>query len=207
MSNSIGKGFVSVTDGDVNWLAYGAVWGRKIAPRRYHFIELTNMEEARGRDNAGQPTYYLTLCEVDLGEVPERCCGLDDDAPTLSEDAVADAVRSYGVAAPLHEVSTSNAHKGLAECRKESYRLTRDAHAHQQALDRPVNRIGSTAREFGRGDLNAAVLRGLKAGNQDAWIIAKMHVAAGGRTLGGRIPEEELHAMAAGLLGEKEEAS
>lgn len=197
-----GKGFTFHT-GDVNWLDYGGVWCRHIDGRRFHFIELTNMDEACGRDNEGHPTYSVTLSEVDLEDVPEaqqadalRSCGSDTGRPEhLDDSALAEIVRSYGIASPLREESTNNAHKGIAACRAESYRLTRDDKAYRQAMARPVNRIGSTAREFGRGDLTSGLVRSARAGDPNAQIIAKMYVNTGGQTLGGRLPEDELAAI------------
>lgn len=205
-----GKGFKFHT-GDVNWLDYGGVWCRHIDGQRFHFIELTNMDEACGRDNEGHPTYSVTLSEVD-GDVLDaeqiyaalESCGdnvIDSRAqgghmvlPPF-DATVANIVRSYGIASPLHEESTNNAHKGIAVCRAESYRLTRDDRAYQQAMNRPVNRIGSTAREFGRGDLTSGLVRSARAGDPNAQIIAKMYVNTGGQTLGGRLPEDELAAI------------
>src|ERR1700759_3150326 len=66
-----GKGF-QFFRGDVNWLDYGGTWARRIDGKRYHFIELINMDEACGRDNEGQPRYTVELCEVDLAVVPPR---------------------------------------------------------------------------------------------------------------------------------------
>ena len=104
-------------------------------------------------------------------------------------------VFTAGISSPLHAESTNNAHKGIAACRKESYRLERDAAAYEDAMERPVNRLGSTAREFGRGDLNSALVRGLEAGDAGARIMGKMYIAADGQTLGGRLPESELAAI------------
>lgn len=188
--------------GDVNWLGYGGTWSRHIpGTRRYHFIRLDNMNEACGRDNEGQPTYHVQLSEVDMDEISDnqindamRCCGIDDSSG-LTDEECAGLVFDYGICSPLHAESTNNAHKGIAACRKESYRLTRDAAAYEEAMERPVNRLGSTAREFGRGDLNSALVRGLKAGDEGARIIGKMYIASEGQTLGGKLPESELAAI------------
>lgn len=186
------RGFRFLT-GDANWLDYGGVWSRQVSESRFHFIRLDNMDEACGRDSEGHPRYSIDLSEVDLGEISGRhlrdaleSCGADIGVPIPVCD-MAEACRSYGLAAPLHSVSTNNAYKGIAECRRESYRLTRDQDAYEEAMGRPVNKIGSTAREFGRGDLQSALVRGIEAGNQDAVIMGKMYESAGGQTLGGKI--------------------
>lgn len=200
------RGFHFFT-GDRNWLDYGGVWMRHVDGERFHFIRLDNMDEACGRDNEGHPTYSVDLSEVNLSTVTPseitsamQCYGIDRrDIMTDDDDGnaatLAECVRSYGIASPLHSVRTNNAHKGITECRRESYRLTRDAEAYEAAMERPVNAIGSTAREFGRGDLNSALVRGLEAGDKTARIIGKMYIAAKGQTLGGKLPESELAAI------------
>lgn len=188
--------------GDRNWLDYGGTWSRHIpGTRRYHFIRLDNMDEACGRDNEGQPTYRVQLSEVDMDEISDdqindamRSYG-NDDSSGLTDAECAGLVFEYGISSPLHSESTYNAYKGIAACRKESYRLSRDAEAYEEAMERPVNRLGSTAREFGRGDLNSALIRGLEAGDKSARIIGKMYIASNGQTLGGRLPESELAAI------------
>lgn len=47
--------------------------------------------------------------------------------------------------------------------------------------------IGSTAREFGRGDIQLAIVRGIDAGNPDATLIGKMYHNTGGNTIGGKV--------------------
>lgn len=193
------RGFHFLT-GDVNWLDYGGVWSRHVSGQRFHFIELTNMDEACGRDNQGHPTYVVELTEIDLALVPPKefasamqCRGIDRrDAMEMSSEALAECVRSYGVRSPLHDVSSNNAHKAIAECRAESYRLTRDENAYEAAMSRPVNAIGSTAREFGTGDIHSALIRGIREGNKDACLIGKMYDAANGQTLGGKLPDAQL---------------
>ncbi len=41
-------------------------------------------------------------------------------------------------------------------------------------MDRPVNKIGSTAREYARGDTNSALMRGLAKDDKTSEIIAVM---------------------------------
>jgi hypothetical protein len=152
---------------------------RQVAPRRFHYIEVIDMDDACGRDNEGQPCYVGSLSEVDLNQVSSdqlrqarKSCGWEDMPET--DEANAEACNSYGNKAPLHEVSTGSRDRAFRECRQESYRLD-DDEAYARALDRPVNKIGSTAREFARGDLDSALARGLLANNPDARIMMKMH--------------------------------
>jgi hypothetical protein len=90
-----------------------------------------------------------------------------------TDEANAEACNSYGNKAPLHEVSTGSRDKAFRECRAESYRLDDDA-LYAEALDRPVNALGSTAREYAKGDFDSALARGLLANNPNARIMAKM---------------------------------
>jgi hypothetical protein len=116
------------------------------------------MDDACGSDNEGRDTYCVELSEVDLDAIPAAaqasawasCDGgsmIDaDDPDTVRRDMVAaGCCFDYGARAPLFDVSTDNVHKGFRACRAESYSLTRDAAALAARMDRPVNRIGSTA--------------------------------------------------------------
>lgn len=187
--------------GDRDYLSFGGIWVRQIDPLRFHFLRLDNMNEACGQDNEGLPTYHVYLGEVDLSTVPAqeiasalRCMGIEDEetARALSLESVAGCVFEYGLYAPLHEVSSNNAHKAIRECKAESRRLGADADAYEAAMGRPVNRLGSTAREYARGDMTSAVVRGCAAGDRDAALVAKMYVATEGNTLGGRLEKDEL---------------
>lgn len=41
-------------------------------------------------------------------------------------------------------------------------------------MNSPVNAIGTTAREFQRGDLDSAVIRGLREGDKNCWLMARI---------------------------------
>lgn len=201
--------------GDVNWIDYGGTWIREISPRRYHFIQVTNMDEACGRDNEGHEKYVAELSEVDLDGISAatqrsawECCDGDcmigrsetTTIDTAERDRIcAGCCFDYGARAPMRSVSTDNAHKGYRECRAESYSLTRDASAYAERMERPVNKLGSTAREYMSGDFTSAVVRGIEIGNTAAGIIGKMYVATDGNTLGGKLPTEDIDAMKAAL--------
>lgn len=85
-----------------------------------------------------------------------------------------DALSWYGAYAPLSSELGNNAGKLMREARALSRELELDAEAYEAAMDRPVNRIGSTAREYQAGDISSAILRGLGEGRKDAEILAKM---------------------------------
>lgn len=205
------KGFYFFS-GDVNWIDYGGTWIRKVGPRRWHFIEHTNMDDACPRDNEGFPKYIVELSEVDLNAIPasnqnaawRSCdgdCMTNESTTTDERDLItAGACFQYGAKAPLDSHSTDNARKGYAACRAESYRLTRDASAYREAMAKPVNRLGSTAAEYMTGDINAATVRGCEAGDPSARLIAKMYVNCDGQTLGGQMPESELNELKAAIV-------
>jgi hypothetical protein len=188
--------------GDVNWQTYGGKWYRKASEGQYHIIELTNMDECCGRDNEGQPTYCVDLSLIDLTEIPVDAmtsalcsCGLEDRPlnlnawDTWTENdrlMLVECLHSYGTKAPLWQDSGNAYAPLLQQARAESHALDNDE-AMTAALDRPVNRLGSTAAEFMRGDLDSALLRGLIAGNQEARLVAKIRS-------GGKITDAELDA-------------
>ncbi len=174
---------------DVNWQDYGGTWARKVAPGRYHFINFGNWEDMVGGDAAGGPTYNCALSEVDLNLIPQdevdsaaEFCDLDswiDDEVDVEVDvevkllAIATACHSYGCKAPLEEWNSHNARKLIADARRLSRSLD-DDDLHAAAMERPVNRIGSTAAEYMTGDMSSATLRGLAAGSVEADILARM---------------------------------
>ncbi len=166
------------------------------------------MDEACGSDNEGSPKYSVDLSEVDLGAISAKnkayawksCDGNSMIGSASITAAERDLITAgccfeYGQRAPLYEVSTNNVYAGFRKCRAESYSLTRNATEYAARMARPVNKIGSTAREYMQGDITSAVVRGIEAGNPSASLMAKMYVAADGQTLGGKLPESELAAM------------
>jgi hypothetical protein len=165
--------------GDVNMLDYGGKNIRAIGSRRYQIVELVNMDEACGRDNQGQSRYNVALRLVDLNTLSEKnigdalsCCGIEDDEP--SDDVLAEACDSYGCHAPLEQWNGNNARKLLRSAYAEAKSLL-DSEQLKDRLQRPVNKIGSSAMEFMRGDFMPAVQRGCESGQADARIMAKMY--------------------------------
>lgn len=190
----IGKWFVDVMGGEL--------WMRRVElPNRFHFISVTDMDDACGSDNDGHPRYVIELNEVDLQLIPDKTiesaiksCGWDGwggpprynhtraDGPYEPCDecakavaAIAEMCHSYGAKAPLHSVSTNSETRGFRECRKESYLLSRDRDAYEQRMERTVNKMGSTAREFMQGDMMSALDRGVRADKPEARLMAKMY--------------------------------
>lgn len=169
--------------GDVSPEEYGGKWFRCVGARTYQFIELTNMDEACGRDNEGRPTYVVELSLVDLNAIPEdsqtsalECCGQEDE--TLEDAWLAVCCYEYGCKAPLESWEGNGFSKLLRAARSEAHKLARDASELADRMERKVNRLGSTAAEYMAGDITSAMLRGVAEGNPEAELMLKLH---GGR--------------------------
>lgn len=152
--------------------------GRHLGNRVYHFVRITDMDDACGRDNEGHPKYVGELDQVDLNDLSEDVLngarsftGAEADLPDLY---LALACVEYGAKAPLWGENSGNRRELERAAKRESRELSNDPDALEAALDKPVNAIGSTAREYARGDIDAALSRGLAAGEQKAQILAQM---------------------------------
>jgi len=202
--------------GDCDWATYGGKWYRQTGDNTYHVIELFNWEEACGRDAPDDTYHVgLSEVDIsDLERVQEALssCGwklslvstggavlsglrvvvVDD----YSGDCVAthkstvrlclvEALHSYGAKAPLGQWNGNN-HAVLRRQARELALELDDPTKYEAAMEKPVNQIGSSAREYQRGDIQAAVRRGVKAGSVEAEIIHKMQLATEGHTLGGK---------------------
>ncbi len=168
-------------NGDANMLDYGGTNSRCIGARQFQFVELINMDEACGRDNEGQPKYAVELRLVSLNELSAdniqsalKCCG-QEHIENPSDEIIAECCNSYGCHAPLGSWSGNNARLLMRQAYKLANELASDAAALDARLERTVNAIGSTAREFMAGDITSAMQRGVEAGSPDARIMAKMY--------------------------------
>lgn len=192
----MGKGIASIFSrewvcvGDVDPAGYGARWFRAVSvPSENRFglwqvIELTNMDEACGRDNEGRSRYVVELSEVCLYEIDPRdgaqCCGLDLTDRDLPAGAIVEACHSYGARAPMGSWEGNNAWALLREARAEANRqdARNGANIYRgMMLARPVNAIGSTAQEYMRGDIYSPIARGVAAGDPKAGLMAKLYGA------------------------------
>lgn len=164
--------------GDVNYRQYGGKWYRKIDDTTYHIIELINMWDATGEEDQSQ--YNVSLAEIDLMNISDdqikRCvdsCGwLNND--NLSELMVIESIHSYGIYAPMGDWNGNNYKELLKQAREESHLLD-DSNYHTSQMNRPVNKLGSTAYEYSIGDFNSAMIRGIASGDKSAKIIGKIH--------------------------------
>jgi len=158
---------------DVNWSEYGGKWAKRARDGSWYVVEFTNMWEACGEDDCkrdGQPQYVVEARRIDLSDLDDKTlksaldcisCNLENVPEKHRELAKVEACASYGCYQPLDSFSGDHYPARVrADARRACEALMRDADALEMALDRPVNRIGSTAREFGRGDIYAALNRG-----------------------------------------------
>lgn len=184
--------------GDVNWVDYGGKFWRKVGAGRYHIIELVNWVDACGEHEAAEvgSTYNVCLSEVDvlaasdeqktsaarswgwtLEDVREQQTGeaWGMTSPMENPDLMwAEILHSYGARAPLWQENGNNYQKLMRAARLESRDLD-DPKTHEAAMNRPVNRLGSTAREFMQNDTASAMVRGVREGSEQAKLIAKMY--------------------------------
>lgn len=173
----------------------------------YWFIEVIDFKEHLSDSEwDGNPAFAdglfeATLKLVDLSEVPSekiaealRSCGRDDIEELEDDQKLlwsAEALASYGTYARMGTWRGKRMVTARAPAREECNRLMNDDAYYEAQLDRPVNALESTAREFMRGDLWSSLQR-IKD-NPDATFKQKVTLKAYQaceRTLGGeKIPD------------------
>lgn len=172
--------------GDLSPEDYGGKWLRRVTGRQFQVIELTNMDEAIGeRDNAGCPTYVVELSLVDLDAIDSdtqmrslHSVGQDpSEATDLTDAWRAIICYEYGCKAPLESWEGYAWGKLLKLARKLAYMLKRDAREMERRMALPINKIGSTAAEYMRGDIGSALQRGVAEGRHEARLMAKLYGA------------------------------
>jgi len=158
-----------------------ALFYRCVDARRYHVIDFKDLYEYCGEDDAQAigERYSAELSEIDLDTVTEdrvksalNCRGWEDQE-TLTDLHLVESLIEYGCGVPLRSVLSNNRRLAIKECRIESNVLD-DLELYEQAMSRPVNQLGSTAREYGQGDLQSAITRGLQAHDPEAELMAKI---------------------------------
>jgi len=181
--------------GDVNPQDYGGKWYRRTTGRQYQVIELTNMDDACGRDNEGRPTYVVELALVDLDAIPAkeqesawRSSGFEldtegvgheisgDPRNTLRNTMTAIACYEHGCKAPLESWEGNGSTRMLKQARAAAHTYKRDAAALAARMERPVNKVGSTAAEYMAGDMRSGILRGVADGDPVAELMLRLGV-------------------------------
>ena len=169
--------------GDVCWEDHGGKWVRHIDGTIYHIVDIFNWQETCGRDAPEDVTHHVELVEVDLdcGRLDEarRSCGWAEDwcdeygepFPVLAK---VEALHGYGAKAPLSQWNGTDPEELIEGAVQESYALTDDEARYREAMERPVNAVGATAREYQRGEMQPALLRGLARGDEKAELMLKL---------------------------------
>ena len=163
--------------GDVNRLDYGGTDCRQITPTLFQFIESINAEDV-GLEI--EETYLFSLYHVDLAVLTEkdmaeakRSCGWNE-MPNTGR-AIAECCYLYGYHAAMGEWVGNNFRKLLRMARREANSLRDDEVHLQKQMARSVNKIGSSAEEYMRGDFFSAMQRGCEEGDPSAQFLAKRH--------------------------------
>jgi hypothetical protein len=165
------------------WTGEDAMWARKAKDGAWFVLRFTDLLDAGGKDFKDTP-FECDVRRIHLKELPEkevdsalRSCGWewkkDGDDTILVNDqgsvmragerltlAAVEMCVSYGLGAPLYSATGKRWLHVRAEARREAEGFLKGTSDLDAALDRPVNAIGSTAREYGLGDISSALARG-----------------------------------------------
>jgi len=165
---------------------YDSIYQRRFARRVYHFIDVTDLEYNCGPDEFAFK-YDVSLSEVDLDSIPRKtldsaldsCRGKEyRERQMATYEEMAEACEQYGAKALLWRGGGNNRQKLIREAKRES-RLLEDPMARDKRLSRPVNALGSSALEMMQGDINSALIRGVKQNDPTANLMAKLSGATG----------------------------
>jgi len=166
--------------GDVNMLDYGGTFYKQAGQRKFIFIRFENTEDWDGEDWKTKVGYHYhaEVRFVDLDTIPEKelaSVRRSMDISENEEDAwVAFGCQEYGLYARLDAFEGNDGHRLLREAKRTANEYLTDEDELENALDKPVNALGSTAREMMAGDIYSAMGRGVLMGNTNACIMAKM---------------------------------
>lgn len=186
----------SFLTGDVCWEDHGGTWVRKVSDSRFHVAQIFNWEESVGSEGEGMG-YNVSLREVDTDDADRyhpslKSCGYEmekdgtiyvpctGDVLCEANDEKArklilcECMNGYGAYAPLEEFNGEDFLELFAQAAALSNELVEDNEAYEARMNRPVNRLGSTAREYQKGDLDSAMMRGLVKEDSRAELWAKL---------------------------------
>lgn len=205
---------------DVNWEDYHGMWGKPAPhePGVWYVLRFTNMIDAAGEKAAKEMgiRYECSVFRVDLNALPaekklavlKSFLDWEDWDSKEREAATVYGLVGDGCASPLHEESSWNYPARVrAAAKREADSIMNDFDRREELLNRPINAIGTTAREVGQDDLLAGLHRSAeqvmegKPVDPKASILLQMYAGCGGRTLGGAV---ETDLAIAGLLLKKE---
>jgi len=157
--------------GNINYLTYSGSWYRKIKKDVYHVITVFNWKDSVGEKEAKEigAIYNISLDEIDLSIIPKEgidkaleYCGLDQmenineikESNKLKDQLIlVESLKSYGQFAPLHSRNGNNFKKLFKECKNISNQISYDYGLHELYMEKPVNKIGTNARNYMLGNI------------------------------------------------------
>jgi len=80
---------------------------------------------------------------------------------------IVESLCDYGCIAPLGTWGGNNYKQLLQIAKQESRKIQENNSYYEEKMNSPVNRIGTTAKEFQHGDFDSAVIRGLHKGDKN----------------------------------------
>lgn len=167
------KGWIELCS-DMDWSSFHGMWAKKAQDGSWYVLQFTNLVDAGGKDFADTP-YECQVKRLDLTELSEknvsdalRSCGWHKDGVTgaivntydgsevcaaaHAEHAIVECCIQYGQGAPLADFTgKSYPERVRAEARRFALECMKDADKLEKRLDRPVNAIGTSARNYGLG--------------------------------------------------------
>jgi len=175
---------------------------KHLGGRKYLFLQALDT-----RTYTGKGRFYTEVSCVDLDEIPPQgvkearlSWGIADE--DISDLATAEICHSYGYKAVLGGENAG----GAVVARRAGRRIAKEAVEDLDgAMDRPVNKIGSTAAEMMRGDFMSALGRGVQEGRQDARIMSKLYGVDPDEVIVDRLPYTM--GFLAGKAGQPNEAN
>lgn len=171
--------------GDINWEDYGGKWGRQDPSDSnvFYVIKHDNMSEHMSEaelEDSGIHLHVSQVVRVDLTETTDEqiesateCCGVDLEEFDRDAQAwiIVECLVDYGSAAPMGEhTHPHRADVARADARREVEELIGDEDKCNAMLDRPVNLMGSTAREYAAGDMSSAMRRAQEDRQPDDYL-------------------------------------
>jgi len=191
------KGWTTLSVPSGDW-TQDAMYGRKVDAQHWYVVRVMDLWDATGEEYGERFNAEVKL--LDFTELPRdeiaqamRSCGwswtLANDAVELTvidthsgsivatgsaaEACIVECCAQYGLGAPLEQFCGKRSINVRAEARRFAEQCMKDAALVERQLDRPVNAIGSTARDFGRGDITAGLHRAPFDGTKN--LVRKMH--------------------------------
>ncbi|MFZ4431284.1 MAG: hypothetical protein ACOYPS_13130 [Phycisphaerales bacterium] len=174
-----------------------------VGGRKYIFLEVIDLKA-----HTGEGKFYVEVSCVDLDEIPPAgvkealvSWGMQPYQYVLDVHA-AECCHGYGYKAVLGGEDAG----GAVVARRAGRRIAKEAVEDlDEAMERPVNKLGSTAAEMMRGDFMSALGRGCAEGQPNARLVAKMYGADPDEVIVDRLPYTM--GFLAGKAGQPNEAT